>query len=83
MAAYRHKQIQTYDAAKPAELVDRMMKSNTEHYMIVGHSNTIPKLANLLLKKEVFQNLQDPEYGVIWVVRIRKGVVKEVKVLTY
>jgi len=84
IANYRHKTVQIYDPAKHAELIDQMMKSNTEHYLIVGHSNSIPVLANLLLKKEVFiPRLSEAEYGVIWVVRIRKGKLKNVEVLTY
>jgi len=84
IAAHRHKQVQTYDGAKPAELIDRMMKSTTEHYLVVGHSNTIPGLANLLLKKEVFApRLSESEFGVIWVVRIRKGQIKNVEVRTF
>ena len=59
------------------------MSSKTERYVIVGHSNTTPALANLLLKKDVFKQLPDPEYGVFWVIRIKKGVVKRVEVYPY
>lgn len=84
IAAYRHKQVQVYDPRKATELIDRIMKSTTEHYLIVGHSNTIPVLANMLAKKEVFApRLAEEEYGVIWVVRIRKGKLKNVEVLTF
>jgi 2,3-bisphosphoglycerate-dependent phosphoglycerate mutase len=83
IARRRGKQVQTYDSAKTADLVAQMMASKTEHYLIAGHSNTIPVFANLLMKKEVFKQLPETEFGVVWVVRIRKGVLKEVKVLSY
>lgn len=83
IAAYRKKAIQIYDAAKPAELIDKIMLSRTDHYLIVGHSNTIPALANLLTKKEIFRPLLEVEFGVIWVVRIKKGVVTKVEVFPY
>ncbi len=83
IAAKRHKVLQIYDATKAQDLIDKMMKSTTEHYLIVGHSNTIPMLANLLAKKEVFRQLLETEYGVIWVVKIRKGVFKKIEVLPY
>lgn len=83
IAKTRKKKIQIYDAGKQNELVDKIMASKTDHYLIVGHSNTIPGLANLLAKKEIFRNLVDAEYGVIWVIRLRRGVLKKVEILTY
>jgi 2,3-bisphosphoglycerate-dependent phosphoglycerate mutase len=82
-AEYRHKQVQTYDPAKQAELIDHMMKSKTDHFLIAGHSNTIPMLVNALIGKEVFVKMPDTEYGVIYVVRIRNGKFKRVEVYEY
>ena len=45
-----------------------------EVVLVVGHSNTIPGLANLIAKKEIFRPLLESEYGVIWVIRMKKGV---------
>ncbi len=83
IAKLRKKEIQTYDPAKQADLVAKIMPTKTDHYLIVGHSNTIPVLANLLAKKEVFRNLLDTEYGVYWVIRMKKGVVTKVEVFPY
>lgn len=83
IAAYRKKQVQIYDASKPADLVSKVLASNTDHNLIVGHSNTIPGLANLFAKKEIFRNLVDTEYGVVWVIRLKKGVLRKVEVLPY
>ena len=83
IALRRKKTVQIYDPAKQAELVSQIMASKTEHYLIVGHSNTVPALANLLAKKDVFKQLVDSEYGVIWVVKIRAGVLKRVDVYSY
>ncbi len=83
IARRRKKEIQTYDPAKPADLVAKIMASKTDHNLIVGHSNTIPALANMLAKKEVFRNLLDTEYGVIWVIRMKKGAVTKVEILPY
>ena len=83
IAARRHLQVQTYDARKPADLVDAMMKSKTKRFLVSGHSNTIPGLANLLGKKELFKNLDDSEYGAIWIVRIKNGQVKKTEIIPY
>lgn len=83
IARLRGKEIQAYDPAKPADLVAKMMASKTDHYLIVGHSNNIPALANLLMKKEVFKQLLEIEYGVFWVIRMKKGTVTKVEVYPY
>lgn len=82
-AKKRGKEIQTYDPAKHADLVAQMMASKTDHYLIVGHSNTIPALANLLAKKELFRNLLDPEYGVYWVIRMKNGQLNKIEIFPY
>ena len=83
MAARRHLKIQTYDAKKPDELIDAIMKSETKRFLVVGHSNTIPGLANLLGKKELFKNLDDAEFGAIWIVRIKDGKVRKTEIIPY
>lgn len=83
MAAKRKKQIQTYDPSKQADLVAKIMASTTDHYLIAGHSNTIPALANLLAKKEVFRNLLETEYGAFWVIRLKNGALTRIEVFPY
>lgn len=83
IAKIRQKEIQTYDPTKQADLVAKIMPTNTDHYLIVGHSNTIPALANLLAKKELFRNLLDTEYGVFWVIRMKNGAVTKVEMFPY
>jgi 2,3-bisphosphoglycerate-dependent phosphoglycerate mutase len=83
LAARRKLQVQIYDAKKPAELIDAMMKRKTKRFLVVGHSNTIPGLANRLGKKELFKNLDDSEHGAIWVVRIKDGRVCKTEIIPY
>jgi hypothetical protein len=59
------------------------MKSKTKRFLITGHSNTIPGLANALGKKDLFKNLDDSEYGVIWIVRIKNGQVDRIEILPF
>jgi broad specificity phosphatase PhoE len=83
MAARRRLKVEIYDPKKPADLIDTIMKSKTKRFMIVGHSNTIPGLANLLGKKELFKNLDDAEHGVIWIVRLKDGELRKIEILPY
>ncbi len=83
IAARRKLQIQTYDPGKPNDLIDAITKSKTKRFLIAGHSNTVPGLANLVGKKELFKNLDDAEYGAIWIVRIKNGQVRKTEVIPY
>lgn len=83
MAKHRKLKVQIYDTRKQAELVDEIMKSKTKRYLIVGHSNSIPALANLLIKKDLFKSLDENEYGTIWLIRIKNEKVVKVEMLEY
>lgn len=83
LANKRRVQVQMYDARKPQELADKIMQSKNKRVLVVGHSNTIPGLANLIAKKDVFKNLDDAEYSVIWVIRIKKGKFNKIELIDY
>ena len=38
-----------------------------KQYFVAGHSNTVPQLLNLLLGKIQFQNIDDEEYGLLYI----------------
>ena len=83
LAKKRNKPIETYDPSKPKDLVAAITSSKTKRFVVVGHSNTIPPLANLLTGKDLFKNLQDSEHSVIWVIRLKNGKVQKVEMLDY
>jgi len=83
LASKRKKQVETYDPRTQQALVDSIMKSPFKRHIVAGHSNSVPGLANLIAKKDVFKNLDESEYGVIWVIRIKDGKVRKTEVITY
>lgn len=83
LAAKRKKEVQIYDARQPQELIDRIMKSDTKRFVVAGHSNTVPGLANLIAKKDLFKNLNDSEYSVIWLIKMKGGKVTHFELLDY
>ncbi|MEW6361461.1 MAG: SixA phosphatase family protein [Pyrinomonadaceae bacterium] len=82
-ASLRRLQVQTYDAKKPEDLIRDLIGSKTKRFLIVGHSNTIPGLANLLTGKELFKNLEDDEYGTIFLIRYKDGKFSRLEILKY
>lgn len=83
LAAKREKQVQIYDARKPVDLFDTIMTSKIKRHIVSGHSNTIPGLANLITKKDIFKNLDETEYGVMWVIRIKDGRVARAEIFPF
>lgn len=83
LAAKRGKTIEIYDPRRPQELIEKIMQSKTKRFVVAGHSNSVPGLANLISKKEIFKNLDDSEYTIIWLIRIRNGKVVKLELLDY
>ncbi len=83
LAAKRGKQVELYDPSKPKELLEKIVAGKTKRVVIAGHSNTIPGLANAITKKAVFRNLDESEYTVIWLIRLKNGKVTKVELLDY
>ena len=45
--------------------------------LIVGHSNTIPTLANLLIGQKKYENLADSEYGLIFQITLEGNKIRD------
>lgn len=76
-------QTQGYDFNKLEELAANLLKSNARTIVIVGHNNTTPEMANILIKQEKYKQLAESEYDKIWIIKIKNGKVREEKVITY
>lgn len=73
--------IQTYDYAEIDELAEKLLKLDAKTIVVVGHNNTTPQLANLLIKQEKYTLLPETEYGKIWIIKIKRKKGKMVKVI--
>jgi broad specificity phosphatase PhoE len=81
-------QIQIYDSAEQEEFAKKLLASNSKCIAVVGHSNTIPALANLLIRESKYKDLADTEYNKIWIIKIKKYSnkpykIRETKVIEY
>ena len=73
---YDPKQLKSFAEA----LITQANHSKT--ILVVGHSNTSPRLVNLLLGKDVYKDLDESVYNQYWVVKLN-GQRKHAKVLLY
>ncbi|MDB5249166.1 MAG: hypothetical protein JWQ40_3560 [Segetibacter sp.] len=77
------KEIEIYDP-KAQETFANVLKTQTGKTMVVvGHSNTIPALVNLLAATQEYKQLPDNEYSKIFIVTISKNGTAGVKVQNY
>lgn len=66
-------QIQVYDTEDEEAFAERLLKSGAKTVAVAGHSNTVPKIANTLLKQEKYTDFADDEYNKIIIVKIKNG----------
>lgn len=73
-------EVMIYD---PRNLYDETFQKATKEktVLVVGHSNTTPKFANTILKKEKYQNLDESEFGALFIVEVFKDGTTTSKVL--
>jgi broad specificity phosphatase PhoE len=76
-------QIEIYDPKTPEAFANLLTTMTGKTMVVVGHSNTIPILVNLLAGTDEYKQLPDDEYTKIFIISINKNGNRQVKVLTY
>jgi broad specificity phosphatase PhoE len=66
-------QIRLYDPKNQAAFANDLQKIEGKTVLVVGHSNTIPALVNLLIGNPKYANLGDNEYDKIWILHLVSG----------
>ena len=80
LARRRRMMIQIYDPRNLGQMKDLILSGKLKRIVVVGHNNTTPVLANLLIGQEKYKNLAETEYDKIWIVKIRKNKSKPNKI---
>jgi len=88
LAQTRRMMYQFYDPRNLNQMRDLILSGKIKRIVVVGHNNTTPVLANLLVKQDKYKNLAESEYDKIWVIRIKRNKTKpnkirEEKVIVY
>lgn len=67
--------VQKYD---PSKMYDASFKKETagKKVLIVGHSNTVPELANEIMGKKEYDDIPMTEFGRLYTIRIKNGEAK-------
>ncbi len=64
--------ITIYDPRHHDDLVEQLKKHSSETSLVIGHSNSIPTLANLLVQQDLYTSLNHEEYNKIYVITCDK-----------
>lgn len=83
LAQKQKKEILSYKTNDLKAFADTLRTKWGKTILVAGHSNTTPNTVNALLKQERFPQLDDAEYGKIFIVIIHKGGATQVNVLNY
>jgi broad specificity phosphatase PhoE len=83
VAKWRKLEVETYDPRNLQEVAARMLAGKRKRNLVVGHNNTTPALANLLIGEEKYKTLPETEYGKIFIIKLKKGKVRSVEVVEY
>jgi 2,3-bisphosphoglycerate-dependent phosphoglycerate mutase len=75
--------VQDYKSLKETELDEIIKKYPGGTIVIAGHSNTVPGIVNLLIGKEQYKNLDDSNYGSLFIVSVTERGKASVTLLTY
>jgi len=71
--------VQSYDPAKLQDFAKLLTNLKSKSIVVVGHSNTTPRLANLLIKQDKYKDLDESVYNQIYIIRIKgKKITDEV-----
>jgi 2,3-bisphosphoglycerate-dependent phosphoglycerate mutase len=76
-----------YEPRNLNQMRDLILSGKYKRILVVGHNNTTPALANLLIGEEKYKTLPESEYTKIFVIKIKRNKTKpnkvKEKVITY
>jgi broad specificity phosphatase PhoE len=73
LAQSRRMMIQLYDPRNLGQMNDLILSGKIKRIVVVGHNNTTPALANLLIGQEKYKALAESEYDKIWIIKIKRN----------
>jgi phosphohistidine phosphatase SixA len=67
--------VESYEPSKIPELASTLKQLSGQTIIIAGHANTAPDLVNQLLNEKRYSQLNENEFGKIWIVTLDSGKV--------
>lgn len=68
-----NKEVQLYDNKYIKEFLEKLLQLKGKTIVVVGHSNTTPRLVNLLIGENRYPDLDERVYDLLWIVTVTGG----------
>jgi len=68
-----NKEILIYNVKEQSKLANELLAIENKTIIVVGHSNTIPLLANMIMQQNLFTLMDDNDYKHYWIITIKNG----------
>jgi len=81
LASEEGRMISIYDPRNLKQFAELLTSGKLKRIVVVGHSNTTPALANLLIKQDKYKSLDESVYNKIWIMKIKRNKKKPHKVI--
>jgi 2,3-bisphosphoglycerate-dependent phosphoglycerate mutase len=72
IAASKKITVELYDAKKQKELLEQLAVQKGKHFFIVGHSNTVPQIVNILRGSDEEKEFSESDYSRLYIVSVKK-----------
>jgi 2,3-bisphosphoglycerate-dependent phosphoglycerate mutase len=72
IAANKKCTVEIYDAKKQRELLEKLAVQGGKHFFIVGHSNTVPQIVNILRGSDEEKEFSESDYSRLYIVSVKK-----------
>jgi 2,3-bisphosphoglycerate-dependent phosphoglycerate mutase len=73
VAASKKLTVELYDAKKQKELLEQLAVQKGKHFFIVGHSNTVPQIVNILRGLDEEKEFSESDYSRLYIVSVKKN----------
>jgi 2,3-bisphosphoglycerate-dependent phosphoglycerate mutase len=72
IAADKKRTVEIYDAKKQEELLEKLAVQGGKHFFIVGHSNTVHQMVNILRGSDEEKEFSESDYSRLYIVSVKK-----------
>ncbi len=76
-------EIKPYEALNPALIEETVKDGSHKTIIVAGHSNTVPLLVNKLIKENKFSEMDENDYGKLWVLTFQNNQLMDITLFNY
>ena len=83
IAKARNLEIKSYNPNEKNFALNLLNNEKGKTIIVAGHSNTCPILANILMNESKYSDMDESDYGKIWIITFKNDILADCIVLNY